>query len=279
MSGVVKGVKKVFKKVTKVVKKVWKPVAIAVAAYFTAGLALSAFSATSAFAASMPGFAGGGFAGLGIGAGKVAGAGVFSKVAGAIGLGGGLAKGAAIANTGTMAGAMAGGTFASTSAVYSKAAMSVAGGAAGSGAAAGAVGGAAVARAGLSFADKLLIAKAGTDFVGGLLAPSQKDIIREQHKWDMESRKFQGAFYGMERDGTMAPQPDPATGKIPEQNGKRNLIETPNVPRPAASRQVKGADQREAQQMSKPQARQLITDLDEDEDLQMPRMKGVRYLA
>ena len=56
MSGLIKGIKKVFKKVTKFVKKYWKPILAAVAIYFTAGVALSYFSATAPFASAMPGF-------------------------------------------------------------------------------------------------------------------------------------------------------------------------------------------------------------------------------
>lgn len=56
MSGLVKKVKKVFKKVTKFVKKYWKEIVIATAVYFTAGVALSYFESTAAFASSMPGF-------------------------------------------------------------------------------------------------------------------------------------------------------------------------------------------------------------------------------
>ena len=69
------------------------------AIYFTAGVALSYFPATAAFAAGMPGFAAGGTLGLGVGEGAVAGTGVFSEAAASIGLGGGLAEGSLEAGT------------------------------------------------------------------------------------------------------------------------------------------------------------------------------------
>ena len=75
------GIKKVFKKALKVVKKIAPIVIAAAAIYFTGGLALSAFAPTAGFAASMPLFAGGGIGGLGIGAAKVAGTGLFSQAA------------------------------------------------------------------------------------------------------------------------------------------------------------------------------------------------------
>lgn len=60
MSGLVKGIKKVFKKITNFVKKYWKYIVIAVAVYFTAGVALSYFGGTAGFASAMPGFGTGG---------------------------------------------------------------------------------------------------------------------------------------------------------------------------------------------------------------------------
>lgn len=60
MSGLVKGIKKVFKKAAKFVKKNFKYIVAAVAIYFTAGVALSYFGSTAAFASSLPGFGTGG---------------------------------------------------------------------------------------------------------------------------------------------------------------------------------------------------------------------------
>src|ERR1700733_13016317 len=90
MSGVLNSIGKVFSKVWDFIKPIAKVVLIAAAVYFTAGVALSYFPATAAFAASMPGFAAGGTLGLGVGEGAVAGTGVFSEAAANIGLGSGL---------------------------------------------------------------------------------------------------------------------------------------------------------------------------------------------
>ena len=80
MSGLIKGIGKIFKKIGKFVKKNWKYIAMAVAVYFTAGVALSYFGATSGFAAAMPGFGTGG---------------MFTSAASAIGLNGPAIAGAA----------------------------------------------------------------------------------------------------------------------------------------------------------------------------------------
>jgi len=81
MSGLIKGIGKVFKKVGNFVKKNWKYIAMAVAVYFTAGIALSYFGATAGFAAAMPGFGTGG---------------MFTSAASAIGFNGPAIAGAAI---------------------------------------------------------------------------------------------------------------------------------------------------------------------------------------
>lgn len=243
MSGVVKSVKKVFKKVVKFVKKALPVIAIAVAAYFTAGVALSFMPATQAFAASMPGFAGGGFLGLGVGEGAVAGAGVFTKAATAIGLGGGLAEGAIAANTAAAASALeAGASVASVASQYgvgaveaAKTGMIAGNVAAGTGvSAAEAVGAAGLtgsgasaatsiasttagggtiapaAKAGLSLTDKLLLAKTGTDLAGAVFGPTPEE------EWEAKAAaegKWQGAFYGMDSEGggaySGAPMADP----------------------------------------------------------------------
>lgn len=120
MSGVVKAVKKHFKRAAKTFKKTWKWVALAVAIYFTAGLAMYAMPATASFAAAMPGIATAA-SGLGIASGAAAAgaaAGSFSSAAVATGAVGGAAAGAGTAAaaaaipevvvTGTAAGAGAG---------------------------------------------------------------------------------------------------------------------------------------------------------------------------
>jgi hypothetical protein len=80
MSGLIKGIGKVFKKIGKFVKKNWKYIAMAVAVYFTAGVALSYFGPTANFAANMWGFGSGG---------------VFTNAATAIGFNGPAVAGAA----------------------------------------------------------------------------------------------------------------------------------------------------------------------------------------
>lgn len=248
MSGVAKAVKKVFKKVVKIVKKVWKPILAAVAIYFTAGLALSAMPATASFAASMPGFAGGGLLGTGIGG--TAGTGIFTKIAAKFGLaalgkggglvGGALAKGTAaaeLASSGISAAAIqAGATKAATSGLISQttaasaalegaaahgtslAAVEGAKGAAvaaGETAGAGATGEASLlsggaAKGGMALSDKLLLASTGMKAVSGLLQPSARQIAEAQKRW-------KGAFYGDEGKGPTAasliPTEQPSTEK------------------------------------------------------------------
>jgi hypothetical protein len=229
MSGVVKGIGKVFKGVAKFVKKALPYVAIAAAVYFTAGVALSAFPSTAAFAASMPGFAGGGFLGLGIGAGATAGTGLFSQAAAAIGLGtlgsaGGLVGGAMAAGTtaAQLGAASAGlGTAAAGLSSAGAAASSAASIGAGAYTAAGGMGpvlppgvittvpsvtGPAAAKAGLSIGEQLLLASTGASALGALTAPTPA-----------EQKRFVGSFYGTDRKGGGGPivpslesQPAPA---------------------------------------------------------------------
>lgn len=255
MSGVVKGVKKVFKKVAKVIKKIIKPVAIAVAAYFTAGIALSFIPATSAFAASLPGFAGGGFLGTGIGAGAAgAGTGIFSTAASAIGLGGGLASGAAkVTGAAMAAGAQGGALLAGGADAGGVLAGSLATGAAPETAAAlgttfGAGGGATVGgsslaltgpgstnallagTAGMSLTDKLLMAKVGTDVAGALFGPSPEEDYAAQAE---EAAKFRGAFYGMNADGTGAIPAGPPAIEAPQQSAPQQAQQAQPAQLPA----------------------------------------------
>ncbi len=222
MSGVVKGIKKVFKKVGKILKKIIKPLAIAVAVYFTAGLALSAFAPTAGFAASMPGFAGGGIMGTGIGAGATAGTGVFSQAATALGVGGGIQTAAAEIAAAQMAGqaAAAGSALtaggastvgSTTASVFNSAAQNAAITAAGSGpATVGSVmssigGGIKSTVSGIkamSLTDKLLLTKVGADVGGALFGPSEQEIAELEA---IESKKFRGAYYGMDAAGNVTP--------------------------------------------------------------------------
>lgn len=214
MSKVAKKVGKVFKKVGKALKKVVKPLAIAVAAYFTAGVALSFIPATASFAASLPGFAGGGIAGTGLGAGATAGTGIFSKAASAIGLGGGIQGSSAVQ-------ALQGASQASKLATMNSmgaAQAGATGAGAGSSVAAGITGEAAKA-AGMSLTDKLLFAKIGTDVAGALFGPTEEDMIRAQ-------KQFSGSFYGMTAGGqtaapVQAPTQEAPQAQQPQQGGAR----------------------------------------------------------
>ncbi len=238
MSGLVKGVGKVFKKVAKVVKKIAKPLAIAVAAYFTAGIALSFIPATSVFAASLPGFAGGGFLGTGIGAGATAGTGIFSQVAGAIGLGGKLAAQVAppiSAAAGTAAGstgaAAAGGFFPSTAAVAAGDTAGVLGALNTGAAVTGGAAAPALAAVGMSLTDKLLMAKIGTDVAGALFGPSPEELFAAQAE---EEAKFRGAYYGLDAkaappDSGSAPQVQPVGQNAPPQQLAQSTPKAPNV--------------------------------------------------
>jgi len=224
---VVKGVGKVFKRVLKALPAIAKVVVMAVAAYFTFGVALSFMPAAAPMIASAPGFAANG----------VAGAGIFSQAAANIGLGGGLASGASVATgasvstamlgnaaaieaaagaanasaavgsmgsvgaapgaveaagqaaTATLDGGVSLGTASETSSVL--ASNGVTGGAVGGG---GAGGGGVAVNAGMSTSDKLLLASTGLQAVGAFMQPS----IDEEY----EARaKFRGSFYGSEGGG------------------------------------------------------------------------------
>jgi hypothetical protein len=204
MSGLVKKVGKVFKKVGKFVKKNWKYIAIAVAVYFTAGVALSYFGSTAAFASSMPGF--------GVG-------GIFSKAAVAIGFQGSSAVASGLsltsgAFTGAATGAIAGAgaTLAPVAATASPIAgapaftasqYAAAGGVqAAAGAAATTAG---TAAAGMTATDALL--KASTtafklqaastliSTIGGLFGESESDIYEKKHNLQY------GNAFGVGRDG------------------------------------------------------------------------------
>lgn len=224
MSGVVHKVKKVFKKVWDFAKPIVKVVAIAAAVYFTAGVALSYFGPTSAFAAAMPGFAGAAGAGTGI----------FSQAAAAIGLGGGLAQGAAAAaGSAGAAGAAAGAAGAAGSAASlggdtlleglaggatAAPAAATAAGAAGAGA-----GAATAAKAAMSLTDKLLLASTATSAISGLTSPTPKEI-------EAAKNSFYGSYYGMDKDGkTAAPTTAVSAPKPPAQPAPPQMPKSPGV--------------------------------------------------
>lgn len=260
MSGVVKAVKKVFKSVVNVVKKIWKPLLIAAAVYFTAGLALSAFAPTASFAASMPGFAGGGVLGTGVGAGASAGTGIFSTAAakmglGALGASGGLAGGAMAAGTSASAlgaagfstaaiaegaSAVVGSTLAAGDAVIGAAgAAGAAGGGVGAvgGAATGAGGGSGtVAAGGATTSPSLAMGGVGTGAKAAGMTLGEKLLLASSGTQALgvlmgedpaDAKKWQGAYFGVQYSGE-GPGPTvggPATGQ-PDPANKAKLADT-----------------------------------------------------
>ena len=230
MSKLWKGVKKVFKKVVKFVKKYWVYIAIAVAVYFTAGVALAAMPSTATFSAAMPGFGVGGMfsnAAVAMGATGAAGSGIagtvaanaaaaaaagaattaalpgMSAAAGGSGLGLGTSTGAVSAQAaGMMPGAVTAGTTGATAA-GGTAAGSMGGAVAGTAAAAtkaaaagGVISKTSAAVKGMSGLEKVALASTVFKGVGGLLSDSDDDINRKQH-----AREY-GQSYGIGRDGT-----------------------------------------------------------------------------
>lgn len=193
MSGLVKGVKKVFKKAVKFVKKYWKAIAIAVAVYFTAGVALSYFGSTAGFATTyMPGFQAGG---------------MFSKAAVAMGFNGAAGVTSGIGLTAAAASAVPA-TLANTSGVLlAGKGLPAAGagvGAVTSGTTTATMAGATVAptafEAGLlksmSVANKLAVAQTVMSIGGGLFEEKQSTINRKQ----IEAQNNQS--FGVGRDGS-----------------------------------------------------------------------------
>lgn len=236
MSGVAKAVKKVFKTVVKVVKKIAKPILIGAAVYFTAGMALSAFTATQAFAASLPGF---GISSTG------AATGIFSKAASTLGLAGGLQAGAGVtaASAAAATGAAAAGTAGAGAGGGMTATLAAGGGAATTAAATGSGLGAGVTAAtGMSLTNKLLLASVGAQAVGAFLAPDIDDVAMAQKKW-------RGAYYGMEAGG--APTPTP-TAAMPQQATNPNQ-------QPTASAKPVGAAPSIASPAPKSAPRELMT--------------------
>lgn len=262
MSGVVKSIKKAFKAVGKFIKKAIKPLLVVAAIYFTAGLALSAFPAAAGFAASLPGFAGGGTLGLGIGAGKVAGTGIFTKIAAKIGLGtlgsggglvgGALAKGTTAAALGANVGAAALTTGAgqaaaagltagiapgvSTFSAGAQQAAAIGGLNAGTAAVSAGGGLVPVAKAGMSLTEKLLLAQMGTKTIGAFLAPTDDEVAAAQKKW-------RGSFYGVDAADKNAGAPQAPVGAQAPQPG-RPLFGQPQrqaAPQPAQAQATQGS--------------------------------------
>lgn len=213
LGGIVKGIGKVFKKVFKAILPILKIVLIAVAVYFTFGVAMSYFPAAGAkaFAAGLPGFQAAG----------VAGAGPMSSWAASMGLGGGLATGAGPGVTAAMLGDAA--AITAGKAAHAASALTTTGAATTAGeVAAGEVAAGGVSNydkflewfAGISpsstagdpsvlqklgeawkgagFTDKLIIAGTGAKVIGDYLTYESTD---EQYQ---AMKKFRGSYFGRE---------------------------------------------------------------------------------
>lgn len=264
MSGVFKAIGKVFSAVWDFVRPVVEVVAIAAAAYFTVGLAMSAFPATQAFAAALPGFAS---------TGGVAGEGVFSSLADTIGLGGGLQAGAADASSAAIDASMAAqGASAAGAASITPAADTAIGSTVGTvgsaapatvtpgvvasgtdvagaaaaptaslgGAASGAAGTSAAGLSSAALTNKLLLASVGANLISGLTAPSPTDIAAAK-------AGFYGSYYGMDSNGSSAPAPNLSVGPQSEPGNSSGMggfaqaqIPGVNVPTVGASTPAPG---------------------------------------
>ncbi|MGH7106183.1 MAG: hypothetical protein ACREFT_06715 [Acetobacteraceae bacterium] len=255
MSGVFHAIGKVFKGIVGVIKKIWKPVLIAVAVYFTAGLALYAMPATSAFGGSMLGITSAASAG---GGAAVAGSGALSSTAAGLGMAGG-----GTAATAGAAGAGAAGAAATLPAVTVSASSlaGTAGTTAALGTAAAAGGATAaelgttapaatapinvappgppsmLARAGhdwskMGLADKFLVASTLTKGVAGFLSPSAAQLHQI-------NSSFVGSFYGTNANGSGAAAPSGQL--IPPDLGKSGGAAPARAQTPAAPGSTGGA--------------------------------------
>lgn len=291
MSGVARFVKKQWKQKFRFQKKYWKVAAIAVACYFTFGLAAGAMPAAGAAAA---------------GSGAAAtGAGVMTTTAAAAGSTGAIAAGTAAGiETVTVTAAAAGGGISAAGAAGAIAGGVAAGSAGGGGVQAakpvqpqaaeqppaktGLIDKAKGAWKDMSFSDKLLLAKTGVDVVSAATAPSPEEEAARNAKW-------QGAYYGKTADEAAKgqfvtqqtqPQQPPATqrgGPAP-----RDIVGSGGVSQPvgdamappttpgqptaflAAAPQPKQAAQPEPEQ---------VTNQGGNRDLFAQRAPGVRYLV
>jgi len=235
---VVRGVGKVFSKVMDKLPDIAKIVVMAVAAYFTFGVAMSYFPAMQGFVAAMPGFgAGGTFSGwattLGVGnmsgvaaAGEAAGVGGYAAATGELG---GHAQLAMAAEEGALTEGLVAESVPSTTTVGEGTLTNVKGDVlktvpeADPGMLDKVKGG----WNDMDFTDKLIVAKIGTDAISGAMAPT----LEEQYE---EQAKFRGAYFGVDGGGgggggggfatTGAPSADysfytgqePGTGYAPE---------------------------------------------------------------
>jgi len=224
MSKVVKGVGKVVKGVgkaiggiAKFVKKNFKWIALGVAAYFTAGVALSYFGATSGIAASMPGFGAGGIftktaSFMGLSGPAKAAAAATAKVAGAggitaTGVAGSQGIGAAVTSgvTGGATTAAGSGAFVMPGKVAAGAAGAGAAGA-GAGAAGAGAGAAGAAGAGAAGAAGSAAATGGAvKAVGGLFSDPLSKLMLAKTVLDVGAAAFTNPhrkyMFGVNRKG------------------------------------------------------------------------------
>lgn len=298
MSGLIKHIKKHWKKKLHDFKKYWKVAAIAVAAYFTFGVALGymggAAAATGATTAGATAAGTGAGVFSSVGAATAATAGIETVTVTAAATGGLSAAGAtaAVAAGGAAAAAGAGGgggasgdaaatpqastpppTAAPPQGTFGKAVSAVKNG-----------------LKDLSFADKLLLAKSGVDLVAGLTAPSEADLLKESKKW-------QGAFYGTEADGSGGPAPVEGAVQKATQVARNGV--SPDSPAPKSPRELlpsndPGANPappgtpmpvssfkatQEPQQTASRSEQQQVTNVGGNRDLFASRAPGVRYLV
>lgn len=285
MSGLLRSAKKLFKKVVHVVKKYWKVAAVAALAYFTFGVAMGAMgSATAATGATAAGTTA-----------ASTGAGVFSTV-------GAASSAAGIETVTVTASAAAGGVSAAGAAAAVGAAAAAAPAAAGGGGSApsgpapappaaakpGLLAKAKGAISGLSFTDKLLLAKTGVDVITGLTAPTPEQEAAAAKKW-------QGSFYGQTADEAarggsqfVAPATQGAIAKSVErgtQSATRDLMggaadpgQTP-APAGAAMPPTQLQSTQFAAAPNAAQTPQRVTNQGGNRDLFATRAPGVRYLA
>jgi hypothetical protein len=314
MSGLARAAKKHWKRVIKTVKKYWKVVAIAVAAYFTFGLALGAMAPAAGTVAAGTGAA-------------ATGTGVMTATGAAAGSTAAAATGAAAATAGietvTVSAAAGGGlSAAGAGAIGAAAAGGAVAASSGGGGAAGEPTGQAPsqepvkpaqpaqpavqstqpsklgildkAKAGwkeMSFSDKLLLAKAGVDVVAATTAPSPEEEAAAARKW-------QGAFYGRtesEADQFMksggggtqfvnqqtAPQPIPANvgGKVAQRDIVDGGMGMQAVQPTAPAQRMQFESNNQPTATAPPATPQKVTDVGDNRDLFAQRAPGVRYLV
>lgn len=308
MSGLARAAKKHWKRKVKAFKKYWKVVAIAVAAYFTFGLALGAFAPAAGTVA-----AGTGAATTGAGVMTATAATATSSAATAAAAAGTIetvtvtaAAGGGISAAGAAGAAAAGGAAAYTAAKPApkpeaqqapQTQQPPPAPAASSQPSTGLIDKAKAGWKEMSFSDKLLLAKAGVDIGSAVAAPSPEEEAALAKKW-------QGAFYGAtasEAEGMVgktqfvtqqtAPQQRPgatAGGKV----GQRDIVGgsgpgTPTAPEGQAqpgqalppTQQMQFQSTAEQPTTTPQQTPEQVTNVGGNRDLFAQRAPGVRYLV